>query len=301
MRSQRVVDLRNQKPQAVRKVAREPERKRQSPILKKRRRNRHIFVAATLVIVLVCAIAAHFLSFMSGMRIQGVSLSGSKAVDVAVLKDFIDEKIVDSASGYLSGRNMFFFDTGALENEILVKFPRIRTVHVVRSGFLETSLSIDVSERVPFAKWCVSPDAVKNDGPCFLMDRDGFIFAIADPGMLTEYSFLGSLSSTNDPIGLTFGAGHFPGILSLLDFLGQAGFTPTGATIIDDRDFTIPIVDSFYLKVSFGERASDVIKNLKLVLSAEALKDKSKNLDYVDLRFGNRVYYKFKGIPEAAH
>jgi len=37
------------------------------------------------------------------------------------------------------------------------------------------------------------------------------------------------------------------------------------------------------------------VKNLELVLSSDVLKGKTDALEYVDLRFGNRVYYKLKG------
>ena len=70
--------------------------------------------------------------------------------------------------------------------------------------------------------------------------------------------FTGSLSPSSDPVGLTYGTGHFPGILSLLQLLGQNGFTPTGASILDDRDLMVPLIEGLYLKVSFGESAGEI-------------------------------------------
>mgnify|MGYP001565319663 CR=1 FL=1 len=42
------------------------------------------------------------------------------------------------------------------------------------------------------------------------------------------------------------------------------------------------------------EKEEDVVRNLELILSSDALQAKLDSLDYVDLRFGNRVYYQLK-------
>jgi hypothetical protein len=108
-------------------------------------------------------------------------------------------------------------------------------------------------------------------------------------------------ASSTSPIGHVYASAHFPGILALLRYLGQAGITAQGATIIDDRDFTVLLAEGFYLKASFGEDASALAGNLKLVLSSDALKGKESKLEYVDLRFGNRIYYKLQGQAEAGN
>ena len=43
------------------------------------------------------------------------------------------------------------------------------------------------------------------------------------------------------------------------------------------------------------------MKNLQLVLSSGPLKGKDSELEYVDLRFNNRVYYKLKGEVETSN
>ena len=299
MKSRRIVDLRNSKPLSRQPVSpQSPERKRDSPIRQKRKRVRALFALAAFSLFLVLAYGLHYLSYLPPLTIGAMSIGGTKVVPADALHDFVEERVAAHSHGFISGRNIFMFDTSDLESDILIKFPRIRTVRVSRTGFFDNTLVIEASERISFAKWCLSGDPSKSGTPCFLMDRDGFIFALADPTNVTEYSFLGSLSLTSDPIGLTYGTGHFPGILSLLDLLGQAGFSPTGASIVDDRDVLVSLGEGFYLKASFGESSGELVKNLKLVLSSDALKDKTKNLEYIDLRFGNRVYYKFKGVAE---
>jgi hypothetical protein len=86
-----------------------------------------------------------------------------------------------------------------------------------------------------------------------------------------------------------------PGLAVFLQLLGQAGFTPEGAAIQSDEDFTVPLAQGFSIDASFGQDAGQLVNNLQLILSSSALQGQEQNLEYVDLRFGDRVYFKLKG------
>ncbi len=107
-----------------------------------------------------------------------------------------------------------------------------------------------------------------------------------------------STNSALNPIGQTFVGAHMPAIGALLQMLGQAGVTPTGATVENGQDFWVPLTQGFYIKASFGEDPGSIVSNLQLVLSSDALAGKESQLQYVDLRFGDRVYYKLQGAGE---
>ena len=98
---------------------------------------------------------------------------------------------------------------------------------------------------------------------------------------------------------------HLPGILALLQILSQTGYAATGATVQNAQDFWVPLSigqpasgQGFYIKASFGEDPNSIVNNLQLVLSSDALAGKFDQLEYVDLRFGDRVYYKLRGGAE---
>jgi len=88
------------------------------------------------------------------------------------------------------------------------------------------------------------------------------------------------------------------GILALLQLLQESGFRPIGAEVENTQDFSIPLEKSFSIKASFGANGEDLIKNLTLVLESERLKGREAEVEYIDLRFGNKVYFKFKGMSE---
>ena len=60
------------------------------------------------------------------------------------------------------------------------------------------------------------------------------------------------------------------------------------------------LADGYFVRASFGQDARALSQNLKLVTVTDPLKSKIKSLEYIDLRFGDRVYYKLVGTAENA-
>ena len=174
------------------------------------------------------------------------------------------------------------------------RFPRVESARVSRSSLFSTALTIQISERTMYGMWCAE------DTRCYEMDETGFIFSETSYATSTKYLFTGGIATSSGPVGQSFVKAHLPGLLTLLRLLGQAGYEPRGASIVSDQDFLVPLARGFMLKVSFGVDANALVRNLELVLSSDVLKGKEDNIEYIDLRFGDRVYYKLKGEAETA-
>lgn len=245
-----------------------------------------------------------FVSYLPRFSIQTISVSGAQKTSPRLISDYVETVVNDGSYHLLSRSNMFLYPRAAIEKSIVGYFPRIASARVSRSLPFSTEVKIEVDERQPFALWCppAEPSAQAGaSGSCYQMDEGGFIFAEASGiATTTEYIFEGGLATSSMPIGQTFVPARLPGVLALLRSLGQASFEARGAVVENDQDFSIPLVRGFTLKASFGEDAGTLIKNLELVLSSDSLKGKEDQLEYVDLRFGNKVYYKLRGESQSA-
>ena len=51
----------------------------------------------------------------------------------------------------------------------------------------------------------------------------------------------------------------------------------------------------FEIRASLKGDPGKLIRDLELVLTSDELRGKESRLEYIDLRFGNRVYYKVEG------
>ena len=300
MSSRGIIDLR---PQARRKppegqqslfVPRSPLPPRKPLPLRARRRRVRALIALLILLALAgLAYGVHYISYLPQFSIQSVTVVGTKDVAPQLIRDYVQTVLDDGSFHFLSSKNVLLYPGGAIEKAVVEYFPRIASVTVSRPSFAATELTVTVTERSEFALWCEDPVR------CYQMDEGGFIFAELPAASTTsQYVFHGGVATTTSPVGQRFVAAHLPALVALLIGLGQSGFTPLGATVENDTDFSVPLERGYFLKASFGANADTLVKNLQLVLSSDALRGKESQLDYVDLRFGDRVYYKLKGEAE---
>ncbi len=297
---QRVIDLRQGKrppsgqiPLFSPRPPRAPEPPpRPMPLRARRRRVRALIVFGALVLVAGLLYGVSYVSYLPQFNISSISVSGARGISDELIRGSVETVLDDGSYHILSRRNVLLYPRAAMEQEVVKSFPLIKSARIAHSSLLSTSITVEVEERQPFARWCATAES-----DCYFMDDGGFIYAPADAQATssTRYVFSGGIASSSAPLGQSFVRAHLSGVLSLLKFLGQAGFTPQGAHVEGEQDILVPLQEGFLLKASFGADAGTLVKNLQLVLASDVLQGKRSSLEYVDLRFGNRVYYKLKG------
>lgn len=301
---------------------------RPKPLRARKRRARILSAFLALLLLAGAAWDVSAASYMPRFSVQAIEVTGAQSDLQRSVHDYAWSLLYDGSHHYLSRANMFLYPQAVIERDIVANFPRIASAAISRDSLFSTTLDVSVVERQQFALWCAassstaspftdaSSSAATTGETCYQMDAAGFIFAPAQGASAsTQYMFQGGLgaastSSTSSqetdmplnssPIGQTFVPAHLPGIVALMTELGQAGFAPAGATILNDTDFSIPLAPGFYIKASFGEDPATLVSNLQLILSSQALQGEEDQLEYVDLRFGDRVYYKLKGQSETS-
>lgn len=293
------LDLRVKKnaPPARKPPAREPPRelKRPAPLRVRKRRRRAIYAGLSLVAIGALFYAAHRISYFPQYTIQSVEVSGTSALDPVQIRDQV-ESALGTGSSFISPRFIFSYDARKIERALEASTMRIARVRISRANLLSTTLDVAIDERAPFARWCA-------DAGCYLIDQTGFVFAASASSTDTvaePFVFSGGLASSTDPLGQYLAPAHFPSALAIMRALGQAGFAPVAAHFDSDTDFSITFDSGLTLYASFGAEPPELVRNLKLVLASDALKDHLSDLEYVDLRFGQRVFYKLKGEDAAA-
>lgn len=301
MSSQRVIDLRKRKagghlplPLPVRGSER-----RRSPLRTRRRKVRALIFFGSLVLIAGIVYAVSVISYLPRFSIQTIEVKGAKEVPAPSISSLVEAELYDGSHPILARNNIFLYPRAAIEQAVTNQFPRIRTVSVSRPSLLAQTVTVVVEEREPYARWC-------EGGECYLIDDGGFIFSQASTSaevLRTPYIFTGALGTSMPAIGQRFLSGRFAGVLALLDRLGQAGWNAESVAVENDQDFEVRLsaasgpekTGGFSLRASFGNDGEAVVKNLELILSSDVLRGRESELEYVDLRFGNRVYYKLRG------
>ena len=297
----RIVDLRKGKkqeapvraPQRRAPTPKEPLRDvRRAPLRIRRRRKRWALLATFVVFCALATYAVHWLSYLPQYTIQHIEVSGISTLDEREIEQRVYGALGEDG-GFISPRNLLWYDSDKIRSALESDVFHIARASVSRDDLFSTTLRVTIDERAPFARWCTA------EQQCYAIDETGFIFdsllASSTQTFAETFIFFGGVMSTTTPLGEYVAPARFPSALSIMRTLGQAGYTPVRASIDSDTDLSIVFDSGFTLYVSFGAEPPTLVRNLKLVLESEPLKDNLANLEYVDLRFGNRVFYKLKG------
>ena len=139
---------------------------------------------------------------------------------------------------------------------------------------------------------------------CYFLDKEGYIFDEA-PYFSGEvyFKFYGVPEpNTENPAGSYVAKGYFDKLILFKNTLTEINLKPAVIYIQDGEDAKILLskdkASSLAPEIIF-KKDSDyqkIAENLKAALDTEPLISKFKNnystLQYIDLRFGNKVYFK---------
>ncbi len=295
MSSRKVVDLRAKKPGIPRRTPVVPRgedtyERPKSPLRKRRMRARILIALGSVVAVVVVAIVVSALSYLPRFTITQVAVTGTDAMSPDTIKEYAEARIGNAGHPFISQSDIFFYPKAEIEQAIRAGFPRVADVHISRASMLAQAVTVVVTERKPYAKWC-------DGGNCFVLDSTGFIFAEGASSMAaTPVVFSGPLqAATSSPIGQYVAPGHFNELSTLIQRLAETSLAPTSIQSDASADYAVTLADGLIVRASYGQDADTLVRNLQLILSSEPLKSKESSVEYVDLRFGNRVFYQMKG------
>ena len=258
----------------------------------------HLFFGSLLLIAGI-VYGVSVVSYLPRFSIQTVEVNGAKEISASSIRSFVEAELYDGSRPILSRNNIFLYPRATIEQAVVDNFPRIRTVSVSRPSLLAQTVTVVVEEREPYARWC-------EGGECYLIDDGGFIFSQASTSaetLRTSYIFTGPTGTSTPSIGES---GSSP----------AASLTSWRCSTGSDRRVG--------MRKAFPSRMSRILRSdcqrcqgrrkpaglpyaprsgmtgeatVKILSSCSrpmpcAAGNRSSNMD---LRFGNRVYYKLKG------
>lgn len=255
-----------------------------------------------------------YLSRLNSLNITGIQIVGNKIIDTETIKQVVGEQIAGKYLWLFPKTNIGFYPKNSIKSVLQDKFKRIKDINLsIQNRILEVS----IDERKALYTWCGTtppvdtalPDTNNNSQKCYFVDEDGYIFDEA-PYFSGEiyFKFYGltdtglPTSAADAPFGSYFFKQNFKQLISFNDILAGIGLKTTALYITTDGDIQIFLVSGTSTKPMILLKADsdlqNVAENLETALTTEPLQTEFKNkyssLMYIDLRFGNKVYYKFQ-------
>jgi cell division septal protein FtsQ len=257
-----------------------------------RRRKRRIILAAVALLflgILICG--AIYIIHLPAFSIQKIEVSGAHDVSDAAIRQYAETLLDDGQMHIIPKRMILAYPKIAIAAGLREQFPRLSSASVSRPSLFSTTLAIAVAERSLYAAWCAQPGAAS----CYDMDTTGFLYAPLDLATSTGYiTFYGGVMKPESPIGLYMAPDYFDQVKQFISGMTAAGFHVQSFAILSDKDFDAVLDTGLHVRGSFDYAADDMIGNLTAAMGANSIAGKEDSLEYIDLRFGNRVYFKFK-------
>ncbi len=255
-------------------------------LAQRRRRFRLILLSLAVFgsVVFVGGLGA--LSHYDRLEVSDIRIDGAQTLDTNALVSSARSVLFDDGFSLFSRANIFLYSASDVIAHLVNTFPRIEEISVRKESMLSQAVIISIHERVPMHTWC--------DTMCYYLDANGLIFDRAETR--AGYIFYGGLLP-GDPIGQQLLSGRLERVMNMLTELARIGFAPVSITIENESDYTVSLSAGYALKLGFDLGTEAIIQDLQLLRTSQALSD-SGAIEYLDMRFGNRIYIKKKGAEE---
>lgn len=282
-----------------------PVSKRVLDMKKASRKKRVRILVLSFTLFFSCFGALSYFSFNQKVTLSNIEINGTHIIDVDDIEKVVRENLAGRYFYIFSKSNFLIYPKNKIYNNLKKDFPRIEELSVSKKGF--RTLEIKIKERTGVYLYCGQdvPLVSNNIGDnCYFVNKDGFVFDKAPYFSGNVYfKYYLSLSGEGSPLGKQlFTQEKFSELTTFIDSLLTLSFEPT-YMIVDEYGFYTIYLDHKPLSTS----PKILLKNtndLKIVFDnisssmkkkefSDEINQKYDRLEYIDLRFKNKVLYKF--------
>jgi len=263
-----------------------PRKRLRSPRQVARRRRMLIFRAGILSLLVVLLLGGLIAgTHVSAIQITDVVVEGNGVTAKSALSASVSEALEGMYFPYIPKSNVFLYPKDTIQAKVLAEFPRLESLSFER---LDThTLSVHFKEYNAEALYCREA--------CYFLNNEGYIFAEAPEFSGTLLVRFTGGSVIGEPVGKQFvSASEFKKLLQFIAGVAVEGFDIETIALLPEGDAKATVKEGTAILFSRIVSVPVTLENLQAALSSEALVGGLSDVDYIDLRFGNRVYFKKK-------
>jgi len=282
-----------------------------SPRITRIKRNRRVkrirLVILFSILFIVIILGLSYFSAYSKITINKIIITGNSIINGQEIESRINDKLSGRYIGLFSRSNFLIYPEKKIYNDLLVNFPRIEGLSIKLEGL--NTLHISLTERAGSFLYCGTaiPEKKEDIGEnCYFVNNNGYIFDKAPyfSGDVYFKYYTAIKSDVSNPLGSQmFTVERFHDLIRFTDGVIALGFKPIYLTIDTNGNY------SLYLKSVNNNTNPKIIfkedNNLAIILDnfitamgkkefANEINSKYDTLSYKDLRFKNKVLYKFQ-------
>jgi len=257
-----------------------------SKLSQKKKKTFYIKLILTTLLIIGLLFGISAFSKYSKLQISNILVKGNRQISSDEIESLAREKIEGNYGRFLlSKSNIFLYPKFSIEKNLFNRFSSIEEIDIDFENL--NSISIEVKEYEPIALWC--------GDICYLVNGKGKIF-IEEPLINNNQfiKFYGGIEG--DPLRQDYISEKvFNDLMHFSILLRRLDITATSITTDDSRNFTVKTKAGANILIESDDDVLLTFDNLQTVITQDAInKAQFGNIDYIDLRAGNKVFYKLK-------
>jgi len=240
-----------------------------------------------ILVLLIIGAFFYFLLFFDKFQVKNIVISGNQKVRIEDIKAIVMENITKNMLVFKS-QSIFLASLSDLNSQIRDKFPEISSASTKRKLF--DTLVVNIQERNPALVFC---SLFEGKDSCCLLDNTGVAFEnVEDRNRGLPIVRQDGLSKT--ALGQEVLAQGLAGyIVEAQKSLNEKfGIDIKSAEIISDARMDALTSEGWEIHFNLAADMGLQITKLSLLLEKEISAESRGTLQYVDLRFQDRAYYK---------
>jgi len=258
--------------------------------LRKVRRRVFFFKILLFILFLVGLLALLVYGFnTNSFKIQQIIVEGGQPFVNQEIKESTEKILTDSYFGLISKQNILLYPKWEIKKSVLSKYPRIQEISFELDIFHDQILKIFITERQEYGVWCREQD-------CSFIDKDGYVFAPAptySEGIVFTYS--GNIEG--DPVGKQYLESElFKKINAFIRAIEanpkMIDLKPIALQYVDLNEYRLVLAGGGYVIFNEKNGLQNVYENLSLTIEQGDVD--IGNLEYIDTRISNKVFYKHR-------
>jgi cell division septal protein FtsQ len=217
------------------------------------------------------------------LQVRNLAVLGADTVPQGNIKTAIQNYISGNKFFVIPKSDIFFINKNGLATALLAQFPRLQSVEINKQ-FFDKGLEIAVAERSADFLWC------SVSSQCYFMNKSGLVFEKSNNNS-DKIIFTGVLSG--NPIMKNFVSGvEMQNYIKLIEVFANAHFQITSINV-EAGDKTVVKINAG--DIIFNPEDGDLTsaaQNAILLINQIIGKAPSAKFNYIDTRFGNKMFYK---------
>lgn len=248
---------------------------------------RQFFVGlAVLVFFALAIVVIWYGSRLEMFTITTVKVEGGETISHDQVRELAEDELKGEYHHLVPRRFTWTYPEEVILEKVK-NIPRVKDVSVTQVD--SNTILLKLTEYYPFALWC---DENADMGGCLFLDAEGYAFMEAP--LLTGSSMLRYKNNSSEPK-----RGEKPFDTTFMSDTSRfassvtrdIGFSINQVERVNNDEVTYHIADGGQIKVSLRQSVDESLTNLVTVLGSDIFSHlRPGNFQYIDLRFGNKVF-----------